>query len=44
MLSRDYDLNANIEAQNEEVKLKANAAKIYCETATNFNKENGSKV
>jgi len=30
--------------QTEEVQLKANATKIYCETATNFNKENGGKV
>lgn len=28
---------------DDDVKLKSEAAKIYCETATNFNKENGGK-
>ena len=31
------------ELQTEDVKLKASAAKIYCETATDFNKKNGGK-
>lgn len=29
---------------DDDVKLKAEAAKIYCETATDFNKENGGKT
>ncbi|MBR6013865.1 MAG: hypothetical protein IK062_08815 [Selenomonadaceae bacterium] len=29
--------------QTEDVKLKSEAAKIYCETATDFNKKNGGK-